>query len=162
MTQIPYEVTIVYCVVDDRVLLGMKKRDFGEGKWNGYGGKIERGETSAAAAVRELQEESGLIADENDLVRAAFMRFYFNNVLWENCRIFILKKWQGELVETDEMKPRWFDIQQLPFDEMWAADRVWLPLVLSGKKIEADAYFDEGGNIMEKIEHKEVPVLEFF
>ncbi len=40
------------------VLLGMKKRGFGQGKWNGFGGKVEPGETVEAAALRELEEES--------------------------------------------------------------------------------------------------------
>jgi 8-oxo-dGTP pyrophosphatase MutT (NUDIX family) len=30
------------------------------GKWNGFGGKVEKGETTAQAAMRELLEESRL------------------------------------------------------------------------------------------------------
>jgi 8-oxo-dGTP pyrophosphatase MutT (NUDIX family) len=41
-----------------RLLLGMKKRGFGAGKWNGFGGKIEVGETPRAAAIREMKEEA--------------------------------------------------------------------------------------------------------
>eukprot|EP00729_Bicosta_minor_P028396 gene28396-12164_t len=44
-----------------RILLGMKKRGFGAGKWNGFGGKVEVGETIVEGAVREMQEESGLV-----------------------------------------------------------------------------------------------------
>ena len=40
--------TLVIPVDDDktrkRVLLGLKKRGFGEGYYNGFGGKVERGE----------------------------------------------------------------------------------------------------------------------
>ncbi|CAN0505072.1 unnamed protein product, partial [Ectocarpus sp. 12 AP-2014] len=32
------------------ILLGMKKRGFGEGKWNGFGGKVESGESVEEAA----------------------------------------------------------------------------------------------------------------
>ena len=46
-----------------RVLLGMKKRGFGMGKYNGFGGKLEPGETMPECARRELFEESGLKAD---------------------------------------------------------------------------------------------------
>ena len=35
-----------------RVLLGRKKRGMGLGKWNGFGGKIEAGETMRQCAVR--------------------------------------------------------------------------------------------------------------
>jgi 8-oxo-dGTP diphosphatase/2-hydroxy-dATP diphosphatase len=34
------------------ILLGLKKRGFGEGKWNGFGGKIESGESVIQAAIR--------------------------------------------------------------------------------------------------------------
>jgi len=39
-----------------RILLGMKKRGLGIGKWNGFGGKLEPGESIEAAAARELHE----------------------------------------------------------------------------------------------------------
>ena len=42
-----------------RVLLGMKKRGFGVGKWNGFGGKLHANETMVECAARELHEESG-------------------------------------------------------------------------------------------------------
>jgi hypothetical protein len=35
-----------------RVLLGMKKRGFGAGRWNGFGGKVEAGETIVQGAIR--------------------------------------------------------------------------------------------------------------
>lgn len=34
------------------ILLGLKKRGFGEGKWNGFGGKVEKDETVTEGAVR--------------------------------------------------------------------------------------------------------------
>ncbi len=35
-----------------KMLLGMKKRGLGEGKWNGFGGKVEKGEKIPQAAIR--------------------------------------------------------------------------------------------------------------
>src|SRR3989338_6433965 len=53
---------LTLCLVqkDGRVLLGMKKRGFGMGKWNGFGGKVDAGETVEEAAKRELFEEAGI------------------------------------------------------------------------------------------------------
>jgi 8-oxo-dGTP pyrophosphatase MutT (NUDIX family) len=49
----------------ERVLLIEKNRpDFQRGRFNLIGGKIEEGETWAEAALRELQEESGLEVPE--------------------------------------------------------------------------------------------------
>ncbi len=49
------------------ILLGMKKRGFGEGKWNGFGGKLEPGERMIQCAQRELEEESGLQVDASQV-----------------------------------------------------------------------------------------------
>lgn len=44
--------TLLFVVESDRVLLGMKKRGFGAGRWNGFGGKVDRDETIEEAAKR--------------------------------------------------------------------------------------------------------------
>jgi len=38
-----------------------KENDYHRGKWNGLGGKFEPGESPEDCAVREIEEESGLI-----------------------------------------------------------------------------------------------------
>jgi hypothetical protein len=37
--------------------------------------------------------------------------------------------------------PKWFDIDALPLEEMMPADSVWLPVVLSGRKIIGSAKY---------------------
>ena len=59
--------TLVLLRQENRVLLGMKKRGFGVGKWNGFGGKLEPGETVVEAAAREVREECGYIVNTTDL-----------------------------------------------------------------------------------------------
>lgn len=47
------------------VLLGLKRRGFGAGTVNGFGGKIERADTSTRRSVlRELREETALVLPE--------------------------------------------------------------------------------------------------
>jgi 8-oxo-dGTP diphosphatase/2-hydroxy-dATP diphosphatase len=53
----------------------MKKRGFGAGKWNGFGGKVEPGETVEAGAIRELREEANIVA--LDLVQKGLLLFDF-------------------------------------------------------------------------------------
>jgi len=71
----------VICRNDDRVLYVRKHKS----KWALPGGKIEPGETPAQAALRELEEETGLVA-ENLIYLARFekddtMHFVFITLL---------------------------------------------------------------------------------
>jgi 8-oxo-dGTP diphosphatase/2-hydroxy-dATP diphosphatase len=54
------KVTNVYLVRGNEVCLGMKKRGFGQGMWNGTGGKVGKDETTKEAAKREAKEEFGV------------------------------------------------------------------------------------------------------
>ena len=44
--------TLVFVQNDNKTLLGLKKRGFGKGRWNGFGGKVEKGETIVEGAKR--------------------------------------------------------------------------------------------------------------
>ena len=44
--------TLVLVKQGQNVLLGMKKRGFGVGRWNGFGGKVEKQETILDGAKR--------------------------------------------------------------------------------------------------------------
>ncbi len=150
------QTTIVFCVQGDRVLLGMKKRGFGAGKWNGFGGKVEAGESFSLAAARELAQESGLGTMVADLDLAAQIQFFFADTPMFDCSVYITRNWTGEPVETDEMRPRWFPIDNLPFTEMWPADVRWVPVVLAGDTIEATVTFDVKGKKVVSFESKTV------
>ena len=62
-THIMRDCTLCFVRKDDKILLGMKKRGFGKGKYNGFGGKKEDNETIHDAAIRELREESGILTN---------------------------------------------------------------------------------------------------
>ncbi|MES2470909.1 MAG: 8-oxo-dGTP diphosphatase [Patescibacteria group bacterium] len=146
--------TLCFCVRDGQVLLAMKKRGFGSGKWNGYGGKVQENEIPIMAAVRELEEESGLVADFKDLQQAAVVRFYFDGNPVSECSVYQTHIWKNEPIETEEMRPQWYPISDLPFGEMWAADAKWIPLILSGEKIEAEINFNTDGSVVKEFSYK--------
>lgn len=151
--------TLVIIHWDGKVLLGMKKRGFGMGRWNGFGGKVEAGETIETAAKRELKEEAGIEAV--DLQKIGILNFEFAGK--EDSiegHIFTASEIIGSPVETDEMRPRWFDINNIPFAEMWPDDIHWFPLFLAGKKFTGRFRFGEGeGNTILEKELKEVDIL---
>ena len=125
------------------ILLGYKKAGFGAGKLNGFGGKIENGETARAAAVRELREEASIQVVEQDAEPVAHLTFMFpaqpdwNQIV----HVFLARRWSGKPVESREMKPQWFSVDSIPFEQMWQDDVLWLPRVLNGEKLQAHFTF---------------------
>ena len=144
------QTTLCFLLKDDKVLLAMKKRGFGAGKWNGVGGKVQEGEDVAAAAVREIKEEIGVEVAPGALVPMGTIDFDFNDEHeWaQACNVFIARAWEGEPAESEEMRPQWYQKNALPFDEMWIDDPHWLPLVLAGKKIKGKFLFEDKGGSM--------------
>lgn len=145
-----------------RVLLGMKKRGFGKGKWNGFGGKIEANETPKTAALRELQEESAVEVTEKELEKMAEIDFVFSGKPdWNQVvHVFVAKQWTGIPKETNEMKPQWFETKKIPFARMWQDDWHWLPRVLNGKKIKATFLFKEDNETIREFNIRETGKLE--
>lgn len=146
--------TLCFCIKDDQVLLAMKKRGFGAGKWNGYGGKVQEKESPIMAAVRELEEESGLVAEKKNLKQVALVHFHFEGNLLFECYVYLTRTWQREPIETEEMRPQWYRITNLPFEEMWVADTQWIPLILTGETIEAEINFNADGTVVKQFSYK--------
>lgn len=133
-----------------QICLAEKKRGFGVGKWNGIGGKVEKGETIIQAAIRETLEEIKVQIEPNDLEQVATINFIFEHQPeWnQQVHIFFADKWQGEPQETDEMRPEWFSLEEIPFDLMWADEKFWLPRILRGEKLNAEFAFDKNEKII--------------
>ncbi len=151
MTENMRLVSIVFLLKEDKILLAMKKRGFGEGLWNGAGGKQDSGETIVQTAVRECQEE--IFVTPKDIGKVAVINFYFPpekaaQGFNQQAHVYVSKSWTGEPKESEEMRPEWFDVSSLPYDSMWRDDTFWLPLVLDGKKITADFHFDNNDEVL--------------
>lgn len=126
-------VTLLFLLRDDHILLAMKKRGFGEGKWNGAGGKVEPGETIEQAAIRECQEEIGITPFNPQLLGDFEFRMTHDPDFGHHAHVFVATEWEGEPHETEEMRPKWFRSDAIPYDNMWSDDPLWLPFVLEGK-----------------------------
>ncbi len=140
---------LTLCIINQgqKVLLGMKKRGFGAGRWNGFGGKINQGETIEEAAKREVKEEAGVSV--NGLTEVGLLEFEFktNDEAFE-VHVFRSESFSGEPVEGEEMKPEWFEIDKIPFENMWPDDKYWLPLLLAGKKFKGKFVFGQSDVIL--------------
>ncbi|KAG7384121.1 Nudix (Nucleoside diphosphate linked moiety X)-type motif 1 [Phytophthora boehmeriae] len=133
-----------------QVLLGMKKRGFGRGKWNGFGGKVEAADHSiVAATAREIQEEANVAVQEKDLQPRGVLLFSFEEAKEVmEVHVFLTHKFSGEPSESEEMKPQWYDVEEIPFKDMWADDSFWLPHVLNGKSVQGHFRFAADENTL--------------
>ncbi len=147
--------TLIIVYSDTKVLLGMKKRGFGEGRWNGFGGKVGEGESIEDATIRELEEEAGILVSKKDLNKRGILEFRFdsepNEIL--EVHIFSSQHFEGEPTETEEMRPAWFTFDTIPFSSMWPDDIFWLPLLLEGKNFKGSFLFGEGDSVLENTLH---------
>lgn len=144
--------TLGFLVRDGAICLAMKKRGFGVGKWNGFGGKLEPGEMLVDAMVRELEEECDVRANVHDLELVAEFDFIYVDQGTMNVHAFLIRDWEGEPVETEEMRPQWFTHGEVPYADMWADDEHWLPRVLAGERLRGKVWFNEDGHTIREME----------
>lgn len=128
------------------VILPIKKHKIGAGLRNGYGGEIEEGEEILAATARETKEECKVDINLRDITPVAVLDAH--NVTKEGveftCRVYIslVELWSGEPRAGDEMEvPEYFALSDPPLHQMMLADRDWLPPVLAGKYVYAQAWY---------------------
>lgn len=130
------------CVVraDDTVLLGFKKKKFGQGYWNGFGGKVESSESIEAAARREVTEECGL--QLADCIHCGVITYtYDHDPAKREVHFFVGRGYSGAVQETAEMRPQWFPLNTIPYESMWPDSRYWLPLLLRTEQFEGRAHY---------------------
>ncbi len=138
--------TLVFVIKGGRILLIRKKRGLGAGKVNGPGGRLEAGETFGQCAVREVQEELGVIPLH--LTKLGQHAFQFVDGYSTYVHVFRATDFVGTPVETDEAVPLWFTLTDLPYHDMWEDDRYWLPLVIQRRRF-AGRWVFEGDQMLD-------------
>ncbi len=123
--------TLCYLRQDGKTLMVhrvKKQNDIHEGKWNGLGGKMEPGETPEECARREIEEELGLIA--HDLILKGILTFpaFANDEDWY-AFVFVVKGFDGDLIDSPEGNLQWIEDDRLLGLELWDGDRVFLPVL---------------------------------
>ncbi len=105
---------------------------------------------------REVKEETGVDIKDPEKVGVMRFRFPYKPEWDQDVHLFLVKNWEGEPQESEEMMPKWFKFQEIPYDQMWDDDKHWLPHILKGEKLEASFIFREG----EKIDNHDIKIVE--
>ena len=87
-------------------------------------------ETVDQAADREIFEEIQIKPVRKKMV--ATIHFFYPEKEQNNIHnsVYLCQEWTGTPTETEEIKPKWFPLNQIPFDQMFEDFGVWLPVVL--------------------------------
>ena len=132
--------TLVFVIRDGKVLLINKKTGLGKGKINAPGGKVERDETPLACAVRECREELGITVSK--LEYCGQHRFQFVDGYSIHVWVYRTADYEGVPTESVEAKPLWVPLDEIPYEQMWADDRLWIPMMLRGERFQGRWIFD--------------------
>ena len=121
------KIAVCYLIKDHQVLLIRVHYPDGKEIWNGVSGWVEDGETPEQGIIREIKEEIGVNVKEEDL------RLAFQPKSWEApAAIFTTLKWQGKPKSGEKSirEVRWFNFEEVPFNEMIEDNEDWLPRIL--------------------------------
>ncbi len=141
----------------EQLLLGEKQRGFAQGTFNGIGGKQDPGETIEQAMIRETQEEIGVTPTEYTLVgQIYFDTWYKGEHVYMDLYIYDCCQFRGTPQTTAEMRPQWFAMNDLPYDQMLADDKLWYPYYLRGQKFVGEVKFNQQG----QMEHSQFSVVD--
>lgn len=131
---------LCFIIRNNHILLIRKKRGLGAGKINGPGGRIEPGETAAAAAIRETEEEIGVTPIAPQQIGELY--FDFRDGYKLHVAVFRAVDCRGTLRETDEAVPYWVALDEIPYHDMWQDDPHWLPLLIASEPFRGYFVFD--------------------
>lgn len=104
--------------------------------------------------IREVREETGLTIHGPELL--GNIDFYFGEKPWPDWTTYIYRvtEFNGEPKPNEEGELRWFRVEDIPYEQMWADDIHWLPYLLEGKKVSGTFWFDEKGEKLVRHELK--------
>jgi len=129
--------TLCYVRASDKTLMlhrTKKENDMHAGKWNGLGGKLERGETPEECAIREIREESGLLV-RNPRLRGVLTFPQFSQGEDWYAFVFTATEFSGTLIDSPEGVLAWIDDDKLLDLNLWPGDRIFL------RWLEQDRFF---------------------
>ncbi|WP_245683227.1 8-oxo-dGTP diphosphatase [Halovenus aranensis] len=148
------ESTLCHPIIDGELLLIRKQRGLGEGNLVGPGGKVEDGETAMEAARREVREE--LRVEATGVEKRGEFGFHFRDDTPDDdsmyVHVFTADGIEGTPQATEEAVPEWHTAEDLPYDEMWVDDRIWMPHMLDGQTFTGTFVLTDEGDAMHRYE----------
>lgn len=138
--------TIVIVHKKNKIILRLKNsnKKFG-GKWNGFGGGLEKNQTLEECAITETQDETGITPKNLELAGMILFKFPTDE---QDHQVYIYRAndYEGKLDNTkDFIQYKEFTKSELTqiYDKMMPADKDWLPLFMDRKLFKGEVMFDK-------------------
>ncbi len=145
--------TLCYVMYEGKTLMlfrNKKPNDYHEGKWNGLGGKFEQGETPEECAIREVEEESGLLMIEPKMKGFITFPMFDGKKDWY-VFLFTADKFSGKLIDSNEGKLEWIQNEKLADLNLWDGDKIFIPWLFQEKYFSAKFVYEAGKFIRHEV-----------
>ena len=119
-----------------------KENDIHKNKWNGLGGKLERGESPEECVKREVFEESGLIIESPNL-HGVITFPKFDGIDDWIVFVYTANNFEGNLIECNEGKLDWVSDDQLLKLNLWEGDKIFIPWLTQDKFFSAKFIYEK-------------------
>lgn len=132
------------------LLRNVKPHDVNSGKWIGVGGKLEQNETPRHCMLREIQEETGIVLQQEAVLFRGIVYFHYAHEEDEKIWIYTAACRNDHFVPCDEGELHWVQKDEILHLPLWEGDRIFLDTLLKdGKKTFClDLYYDDKGNLI--------------
>ncbi len=103
-----------------------KENDIHKDKWNGLGGKFEKGESPEECVIREVYEESGLTIKNPNLKGVITFPEFDGKNDWL-VFVFLVKDFYGKLIDSNEGILEWIPKEKILSLPLWKGDKIFIP-----------------------------------
>ncbi|NLC94565.1 MAG: 8-oxo-dGTP diphosphatase [Bacilli bacterium] len=151
------ETTLCLIVKDDQVLMMLrnkKKNDVHLHKYNGLGGKVEKGESMHDCVKREVYEEAGIILTNYKYIGKAIFKNFANSIGKEIMYCFVGYDYKNEIGECNEGELQWIPKNKVLELPLWEGDKYFLMDIIEARPFTIFLHYDGDKIVSHKIKRR--------
>lgn len=153
------ETTLCLIVNDDQVLMMLRNKkdnDVHLNKYNGLGGKLEKGESKIECMLREVYEEAGInLTKYNYVGKVTFKNFGYQKGT-EVMYCFVGYKYENEIGYCNEGKLKWIDKDKILSLPLWDGDQYFIMKIIENKPFNIYLHYESDKVIGYKIRKRRI------